>query len=259
MVDGLFVTGGSGFVGRRLLKALPALGRPVYALQRTGGSGDAAIAGVQQVAGDLLNRPPMLPRCRSAARCCIWRPRQHAAADHLRTNAAGTARLLLAAARTPGSRVPLRQFHRRGISGYARVPLAIAKRTAEERAGVGYSLSDHPADDDPWSRRAILGSLEKLALLPVTVVPGSGRVGVQPVHVDDVVRCLMAAARDGLLRARPWPSAGRTSSRFAVLGEIRRTRKGATGGAVPRAAARAPNASAHGGTALSKGSADHRR
>jgi len=104
MVDGLFVTGGSGFVGRRLLKALPGLGRPVYALQRTSGSGDAAIADVQQVAGDLLEPATYaaaLSKCRTVLHLAASTGRA-AAADHLRTNAEGTARLL-AAAKTAGS------------------------------------------------------------------------------------------------------------------------------------------------------------
>ena len=93
----------------------------------------------------------------------------------------------------------------------------------------------------------ILGSLEKLALLPVTVVPGSGRVRVQPIHVDDVVRCLMAAARDRLFANETVEIGGPdVVSMGDLLGEIRRTRKGATGGAV-RVPLPRSNASAHGG------------
>jgi nucleoside-diphosphate-sugar epimerase len=236
MVDGLFVTGGSGFVGRRLLKALPALGRPVYALQRTGGSGDAAIAGVQQVAGDLLEPATYaaaLSKCRTVLHLAASTGRA-AAADHLRTNAEGTARLL-AAAKTAGvteflfvSSIAAAFPDTRGYH------YAIAKRTAEESvraSGIPFLIIRPTIILGPGA--PILGSLEKLALLPVTVVPGSGRVRVQPIHVDDVVRCLMAAARDRLFAGETVAIGGPDVVSFRdLLGEIRRTRKGATGGAV---------------------------
>ena len=38
----------------------------------------------------------------------------------------------------------------------------------------------------------IRGALEKLALLPAIVMPGTGRVRVQPIHVDDVVRAIVS-------------------------------------------------------------------
>src|SRR5688572_654279 len=54
--DGIFVTGGSGFVGRRLLPELRKLGRPVFALDRSGSLAAMPEAdGITVVTGDLLD------------------------------------------------------------------------------------------------------------------------------------------------------------------------------------------------------------
>lgn len=233
MADGIFVTGGSGFVGRRLLKALPALGRPVYALQHSTRLGSAQIAGVMAVEGNLLEPATYsaaLADCRTVLHLAASTGRA-AAAEHLRTNAEGTA-ALIAAARAAGiseflfvSSIAAEFPDTRGYY------YAIAKRMAEEsvrKSGLPF-LIVRPTII-LGSGAPILGSLEKLALLPVAVVPGSGRVRVQPIHVDDVVRCLVAAVRGGMFANETIAIGGPDVVTFRdLLGEIRRTRKGAPG------------------------------
>ena len=103
MVDGLFVTGGTGFVGRRLLKALPARWAGPSSRSNARWVRRRGNAGVHQVAGDLLEPATYaaaLSKCRTVLHLAAATGRA-AAAEHLRMNAGGTARLL-AAAKTAG-------------------------------------------------------------------------------------------------------------------------------------------------------------
>ena len=234
MADGIFVTGGTGFVGHRLLHALPALGRPVYALQRV--AARAEIRGVEPVIGDLLepaSYAAALSKCRTVLHLAASTGRA-AAADHMRTNAEGTAQLV-AAAKTAGvteflfvSSIAAAFPDTRGY------PYAIAKRAAEESvrtSGLPFLIVRPTMILGPGA--PLLAALEKLALLPLTVVPGSGRVRVQPVHVDDVVRCLVVATQDRLFTGETVAIGGPEVVTFRdLLGEIRRSRRGASGGAV---------------------------
>jgi NADH dehydrogenase len=236
MADGIFVTGGSGFVGRRLLNALPALGRPVYALQHTARIGSGPIAGVTFVAGDLLEPATYtaaLSNCRTVLHLAASTGRARAA-DHLRTNAEGTAALVAASKSAGVSEFLFVSSIAAAFPDTRGYHYAIAKRAAEDTvrgSGLPFLIIRPTIILGPGA--PILGALEKLALLPVIVVPGSGRVRVQPVHVDDVVRCLVAAVRDRLFTGETVALGGPDTVTFReLLGEIRRDRKGADGSAM---------------------------
>ena len=91
MRNGIFVTGGSGFVGRPLLAALHHTGRPVTTLTRSDTLRDTG-DGITVVQGDLL-RPETY---RAALRSCdvvihLAATTGRASADeHMRVNARGT-------------------------------------------------------------------------------------------------------------------------------------------------------------------------
>ena len=234
MADGIFVTGGSGFVGRRLLKALPALGRPIYALQRIAVREE--IRGVEPVIGDLLEPgtyAPVLAKCRTVLHLAASTGRA-AAAEHMRANAEGTARLVGAAKDAGVTEFLFVSSIAAAFPDTRGYPYAIAKRAAEESvraSGLPFLIVRPTMILGPGA--PLLAALEKLALLPLTVVPGSGRVRVQPVHVDDVVRCLMVAAQDHLFTGDTVAIGGPDIVTFRdLLGEIRRARKGASGSAV---------------------------
>ena len=132
MADGIFVTGGSGFVGRRLLKALPALGRPIYALQRVAVRDE--IRGVQPVIGDLLEPrtyAPALSQCRTVLHLAASTGRA-AAAEHMRANAEGTARLVGAAKDAGVTEFLFVSSIAAAFPDTRGYPYAIAKRAAEE-------------------------------------------------------------------------------------------------------------------------------
>src|SRR4249920_1843924 len=94
MANGIFVTGGSGFVGARLLVALRSLGRPLWALERSPDSIGAA--GITVVRGDLLAPETY----RDALRSCdvvvhlAASTGRASAEEHMRVNARGTEVLL---------------------------------------------------------------------------------------------------------------------------------------------------------------------
>src|SRR5688500_4002765 len=97
MRDGVFVTGGSGFVGRRVLPELLTLGRPVFGLDRSGTLAAMPDAGgITVVKGDLLQPETY----RSALRSCDVVVHLAAATgaapatEHQRVNARGTEVLL---------------------------------------------------------------------------------------------------------------------------------------------------------------------
>jgi nucleoside-diphosphate-sugar epimerase len=200
MRDAIFVTGGSGFVGRTLLAALQPLGRPVIALARREMphlSGDA----ITVVQGDLLDPATYadaLRSCEVVIHLAATTGRA-SAEEHLRVNAHGTS-VLIDACRKAG--VPKVLF----VSSIATTfpdktgyHYALAKCLAEEavaRSGLRFAILRPTAILGPAA--PVLGGLEKLALLPFIVMPGAGRVRVQPIHVNDVARCITETVRQDL-------------------------------------------------------------
>jgi NADH dehydrogenase len=198
MPRAVFVTGGAGFVGRRLLAALRAAGRPVVVLDRSG-SLSGLVDGVQIVRGNLLEPEAY----RDALRSCdtvlhlAAATGRASAQDHVLSNLRGT-EVLLEASEHAGvtsflfvssiaATFPdLRDYH------YAQ-----AKRRAEDavrRSSMRSVILRPTMILGPGA--PLLKPLEKLALLPWIVIPGNGQVRVQPIHVDDVVRAIMAVVRE---------------------------------------------------------------
>jgi len=95
----VLVTGGAGFTGRALLRALAQRGDTVYAVHRPGGGQPEALDGVEPVAQDLAAAlGPGLPGALDAvvhlAQSSRYRDFPEGAADVFEVNAAATARLL---------------------------------------------------------------------------------------------------------------------------------------------------------------------
>jgi len=193
--NGIFVTGGSGFVGRRLLPMLLAQGRTVVALARPGSRlPDTALtspASLAVVKGDLLapeTYRDALRACRVVIHLAAATGRAPASA-HDRVNVEGTRVLLEACRDAKVSRVLFVSSIAATFPAEARYPYADAKREAERLvsgSGVPFTIVRPTMILGP--RAPILSSLGVLARLPVMVFPGDGRTRVQPVHVDDVAR-----------------------------------------------------------------------
>jgi NADH dehydrogenase len=195
-VDRLFVTGGSGFVGSRLLPALERGGHAATALDRTGvipqqSSGAGAL---QVVRGDLLE--PHTYRAALASSTVVL----HLAAttgratksQHFRVNTHGT-EILLHECESAGVRKFLFVSSiAAGFTDRRDYHYAEAKVRAEDavrRSNIPFAILRPTMILGPGS--AVRAGLERLALLPVVPVFGDGRTIVQPLHVDDVVRAIM--------------------------------------------------------------------
>ena len=193
----VFVTGGAGFVGRRLLAALGRTGRPIVALDRSGSvasataAGGATIATVRSDVLDPLSYREALGSCDTVLHLAAATGRA-SAAEHDRVNAEGT-RVLLDECRRAA--VPNFLFVSSiattfpDVRGYH---YAIAKQRAEQSvaaSGLRFAILRPTIILGPGA--PILAALEKLARLPVIVLPGNGRARVQPIHVDDVVNAIL--------------------------------------------------------------------
>lgn len=195
-MESLFVTGGSGFVGRRLLAALdPGRFRTVHWLSRDPARRVPAPAGMQPVAGD-LNDPESYRSLLNGDVTVV-----HLAAA---TGRAGPAQQR--AANVDGTRVLLGECSRAGVRRFLHVSSIAAKfpekkhypygRAKEEgealvrAAGLPYTILRPTIIAGPGS--PVMAGLRRLAALPVMPVFGGGKTRIQPIHVDDLVRVMLA-------------------------------------------------------------------
>ena len=197
----VFVTGASGFVGRRLLPALVRGGRLVTALDRSGELGAAgATTGVTICQGDLLSPETYVDALRSCGVVVHLAAAtgKASANEHHRVNALGTDALIDACRRAGVPRVLFVSSIAVSFGDQTGYHYAVAKASAEQtvrRSGLRVAIVRPTMVFGAGS--PVETALSKLALLPLLVVPGTGRVRVQPVHVDDLVQCLIEViARD---------------------------------------------------------------
>jgi NADH dehydrogenase len=233
MPGGVFVTGGTGFVGRRLLKAIPALDRPVFVLARRAHTARPADPGMTIVAGDLL-RPESyrhaLPSCDTVLHLAAVTGAA-SAAEHERVNAEGTQVLLEECRRAGVEKVLFVSSVAASFPDKTGYYYALAKVRAEDavrRSGLRFLIVRPTMILGPGA--PILAALAKLAILPVAVLPGNGRVRVQPIHVDDVVSCLVAAVQLDAFDSETLTIAGRETMTIEdLMRRIRRAYRGSPG------------------------------
>ena len=147
MPKGVFITGGSGFVGHRLLEAAPALGRPVFALLRGARAARASeTPDVSIVSGDsapprvLPGRPAILLDTVMHLAAATGRA---SAADHERVNAKGTEILLEECRRAGVAKVLFVSSVATTFPGKTGYHYALTKAHAEEavrRSGLRFLI-----------------------------------------------------------------------------------------------------------------------
>jgi uncharacterized protein YbjT (DUF2867 family) len=192
----LLLTGATGLIGSALLRRLIAEGQPVRCLVRDPRRLGPQRVRVQIALGDLADPPSFRNAMRGVNTvvhlAASTRDQPHGSIEELA--AIATWRMVEAAQRAGVQRFVF--FSTLGASSHHRARLFRAKALAEQavRESDMHSTVIAPslvyAPGDRW-----LTLIERLSLLPVLPISGRGRALCQPIWVEDVAGCLVAALR----------------------------------------------------------------
>lgn len=233
-----FVTGGSGFLGSRLIPSLAAAGASVTVLDRSGTlqQNAARLPGVEIVRGDLL-QPESYRAALARADVAVHLAAQTGRAsesEHFRVNAQGTAMLVDTCRRAGVGRILFVSSIATKFPDDAWYHYAKAKILAEKAvsaSGLRFAIVRPTIILGQGS--PILGTLAKLAQLPLIPVFGDGKAQVQPIYVDDLVDFILMILQTDAFCGDTYELGGPTSlSIEELLQEIRQARQGARGHAV---------------------------
>jgi NADH dehydrogenase len=193
-----FVTGGSGFLGARLIAGLTARGAQVTALCREVPPQPWA-ASCTWVKGD-LQRPDSYAGAVPGADAVIHLAAATGTASprvHHQVNALGTAGLVRAAVDAGVLRFLFVSSIAAGFADVRRYPYARAKLAGEEavrRSGLRHVILRPTIILGPGA--PVMAGLRRLACLPVVPLFGGGRARVQPIHVQDLATLIEALVID---------------------------------------------------------------
>jgi uncharacterized protein YbjT (DUF2867 family) len=190
----ILLTGATGNLGSALLRRLTTSGARVRCLVRDPRRLGPERVRVQIALGDLSEPASFRNALRGVDTvvhlAAAIRDQQRASIEEL--NAVATLRLLRAAERSGVERFVF--FSALGASMHGRARFfrakALAERTVEESplATMIFAPSIVYSPRDPWIRL-----LERMSLLPVMPISGSGRALYQPIWADDAAAAVMAA------------------------------------------------------------------
>jgi uncharacterized protein YbjT (DUF2867 family) len=208
----ILVTGGTGFVGGHVVRALRAAGTPVRCLVRDPGRAEALGAqGCELVAGDLTDAASLRPAVEGIESVVhLVAIRQGRQEQFERIMSQGT-RDLLAAAQAAG----VRRFVHMSALGVSEetkdiVPYYRAKwemEQAVERSSLPYVIFRPSFVFGPDG--GMLPTFRKLAkLTPVTPIAGSGAQRLQPIWADDVAAYFARALDDDAATNRTFELGG---------------------------------------------------
>ncbi|HEX8741937.1 MAG TPA: NAD(P)H-binding protein [Thermoleophilaceae bacterium] len=192
----ILLTGATGNLGSALLGRLVAERERVRCLVREPRDLGPERVRVQIALGDLADPASFRNALRGVKTvvhlAAAIRDQPRASIEEL--NAVATLRLLRAAERTGVERFVF--FSALGASRHERARFFRAKALAEEAVSaseipsVVFAPSIVYSPRDPWIRL-----LERMSLLPVMPISGSGQARYQPIWADDAAACVMAALR----------------------------------------------------------------
>jgi NADH dehydrogenase len=226
----LFVTGATGFVGRHFVRSLNPAEFRITCLQRTRRASAPDDSGIRWVEGDL--RQPesytaALAQCDTVVHLAAVTGRANRE-DFLAVNADGTRALLTACARLDVRDVLLVSTIAVKYPDKRLYPYAESKEIAEaalRQSGLQFTIIRPTiviGQGAPiWQRLADLASRRMI------VLPGDGRARIQPIHVDDVVACLVGLLRRGAFARETYELGGPEVVPFEeFLRQIHRVRSG---------------------------------
>jgi len=233
----IFLTGGTGFVGRRLLQQAPSALRTRFrCLVRSPERLPAVDAGppgweaVPGTLGDPAAWRGRLQGCDTVLHLAAAAGKARAATFQA-VNVDGTRALLQAAVGAGVRRFIFVSSVAAGFADQRFYPYAWSKLAGEHlvsEAGLAGLIVRPTMILGPGS--AVLRGLAALAGAPIGVCVGSGRLPVQPVHVDDVAEFLLAALELEAFPAAPIGLGGpATLSLEALLRQIRVALRGKPG------------------------------
>jgi uncharacterized protein YbjT (DUF2867 family) len=190
----LLLTGATGLVGSHLLARLVASGRSVRCLVRDPRRLGADRVRVQIALGDLADPPSFRNALRGVDTvvhlAAAIRDQPRGSIEEL--NAVATWRMVQAARRAGVQRFVF--FSAQSASAHDRTRFMRAKALAERavaESGVPHTIFAPSIVYAPGD--VFLTLLERLALLPVVPISGSGGALFQPIWAQDVADCVMAA------------------------------------------------------------------
>lgn len=233
----VFITGGSGFVGGRLVDALLARGVPLVLLDRSGalaerlsGRDRGAVSIIRGSLEETESYADALSRTRAVLHLAAATGRAPAA-EHHRTNALGTASLVAQCRRAGVDRLLFVSSIAARFPDQRGYPYAQAKLAAEESvraSGLRFTILRPTIILGQGS--PILSALGRLAGLPVLPIFGDGRTLVQPIHVDDVVDFIVAILEQDRFAGETLELGGDTVLPIEdLIQDIRHARTGARG------------------------------
>ena len=190
----LLLTGATGLIGTALLRRLIAAGRPVRCLVRDPRRLGAERVRVQIALGDLSDPPSFRNALRGVDTvvhlAAAIRDQPGGSIEEL--NAVATWRMVQAAHRAGVEHFVF--FSAQSASAHNRTRFMRAKALAERavaESGVRHTIFAPSIVYAPGD--VFLTLLERMALLPVVPISGSGRALFQPIWAQDVADCVMAA------------------------------------------------------------------
>ncbi|HEX2118616.1 MAG TPA: NAD(P)-dependent oxidoreductase [Acidimicrobiales bacterium] len=230
----ILVTGGSGFIGRRLLSSLTADGRKVRALVRSDAAAKRLPDGVEAVRGD-VGDVESLRRASAGAELVFhlagsYReqgPELHAAhvtgaANLLAALEAGTRLVYVSSTSVYGWDQTWPADHTsppRPIAAYGRAKLA-AEQLVGAWSGGPTAIARPTITYGPGDEKGMLSRAVRLMSWGVRWFPGDGRNRIHLLHVDDLVRGLVALGNRGAgVYVLGGPEATPVGRIFALLAE----------------------------------------
>ena len=194
----ILVTGATGFVGRHVVRELVTRGHSVRALVHTPERASVLPAAAEMVEGDVLNSNTLAAAFEGvqAVVHLVAVVRERAGRSFQDVNYGGTANVLQAAEAAGVGRIV--HASAMGAGSDPAVRYLYSRWMAEEELGrselahtiLRFSVAFGPGDEF----FNVLAALVKV--FPLVPVPGDGSPVFQPIHVQDVARCLALSVED---------------------------------------------------------------
>jgi uncharacterized protein YbjT (DUF2867 family) len=190
----LLLTGATGLIGSALLPRLTAAGRPVRCLVRDPRRLGAQRVHVQIALGDLADPPSFRNALRGVDTvvhlAAAIRDQPGGSIEEL--NGIATWRMVEAAERAGVEHFVF--FSAQSAAAHSRARFMRAKALAEHAVAASSLLHTTFAPSIAYAPGDVfLTLLERMALLPVVPISGSGKAVFEPIWAQDVADCVMAA------------------------------------------------------------------